>query len=397
MTGGSGKTSIRHLKTLLLRLNTKSIVYGLATTAAFVLAFFLIDLPHGAEHWSADLRTAWLSPRLASQHPNIALIYINNRTLEGYPYTLPIDRQLIADLVDRIDAAGPTVIGIDIIFDRPTEAKKDENLLGSIKRAKAQIVLGALDARSSLSERERKFHEDFLQKTGRRLGHLYFHDVHDTFVISDEVVRLIPQPVPGFTTHKSFAEELAAAATGTYPIIKSRYISWLLSPRDETETFLSLSADQVLGRGSVQVQLPLESLLKGKIVIIGGDFPDRDKHLTPLSVTDGERFAGVSIHAQILAQCLSGRSVVELSWAANLLVYAAALAFGLWAGRRDRSGNWHPLLELLAVIGLIAFDFATFWLFNLIFPMIMTLLFLSAGYTYGHYSKHILEETRTPH
>ena len=42
--------------------------------------------------------------------------------------------------------------------------------------------------------------------------------------------------------------------------------------------------------------------LKDKIVIIGGVFPDIDRHLTPLTASASELQPGALIHAQIAAQ-----------------------------------------------------------------------------------------------
>jgi CHASE2 domain-containing sensor protein len=357
---------------------------------AFILAFFLIDFPHGPEHWSADLRTAYLSQRLASQHPRIALIYVSSKTLKQYPYVSPVDRQLLADLVDRIDAAGAKAIGLDFIFDRPTEASKDNNLLQSIQRARAQVVLGAIDARTFLPDRERPFQDDFLKQAKRPVGHLYFDEDHDVLVISDGIVRFMAKPSPIQPARKSFAE-LLAEVEGSYPLPSTPYISWLLPPTNGAETFLSLTAEQVLGRENLAVQLPLTSLLGGKIVLIGGNFSDRDQHLTPLSVISEERFTGLFIHAQILAQLLGRRSIHTLGWPTTLVLFIVAALAGLWLGRRDRSGRGHYLIELAGVAGLIVANAAVFYFFSLIFPITLTLLFLIAGATYGHYSRHTLK------
>src|ERR1043166_8868452 len=74
-------SSIRHLRTAF---------FVLAGASAFLLVFFLIHLPHGPEHWSADLRTAFLSTRPETQHARIALIEVTHQSLQQYPYVAPI-------------------------------------------------------------------------------------------------------------------------------------------------------------------------------------------------------------------------------------------------------------------------------------------------------------------
>ena len=107
----------------------ESPVYAVGATLAVIVGFLLSGLAQGLDHWSTDLQIATLSPRRPAQYPRIALIVITDRTLQDRPYTSPIDRQLIADLVERLDAAGAKVIGLDIVFDRPTEPSKDGKLI----------------------------------------------------------------------------------------------------------------------------------------------------------------------------------------------------------------------------------------------------------------------------
>ena len=98
----------------------KAVAYVLAIAGGFLLLTTLLHLPHGPEHWSADLRTKYLSTRPQTQHKRIALVYVTEKTLESHAYTSPTDRQLLADLVRAVDAAKPAVIGFDFIIDRPT-------------------------------------------------------------------------------------------------------------------------------------------------------------------------------------------------------------------------------------------------------------------------------------
>lgn len=321
----------------------------------------------------------------------------------------------------RIVADAEAAIGIDLIFDHSTDeiignksTERDKELIRRIQYAKAQFVLGALDARTPLSKQNTDFQADFLKRASLRplrighkraslrphhlrIGHLYFDENHDPFMISDDVVRFRATPIAGNPTLNSFAEELAAADTGYYWLPKSRYISWLLTPNNNTETFFSLSAEQILAWD----EHLLKRLLAGKIVIIGADLPDRDQHLTPLSVTNGQRYTGLFIHAQILAQLLDeGKKrypVNELNWLEKSIILLIAFCGGTWVGLRDRWGGYQLFVELLGILALILIGFAVFWAFRLIFPILLTLLFLLAGFTFGHYSSHFLKGQVEPH
>src|SRR5215813_6327060 len=71
------------------------------------------------EHYLGDVRTALLSDQLPSQHPKVAIVAITDGTLEGYKTILPVDRHLLARVVDALDAAGAKVIGLDFLFAAP--------------------------------------------------------------------------------------------------------------------------------------------------------------------------------------------------------------------------------------------------------------------------------------
>ena len=79
------------------------------------------------EHYMGDVRTAFLSDQLPSQHPHVAIVAITDDTLAGYKTLLPVDRHLLARLVDALDAAGAKVIGLDFLFAVP--APDDNELL----------------------------------------------------------------------------------------------------------------------------------------------------------------------------------------------------------------------------------------------------------------------------
>lgn len=366
------------------RRRIKAALYAVLGAVSFLLVFFLIHLPHGPEHWSADLRTAYLSKRLASQHPRIVLIEITDRTLEQYPYVTPTDRQLLAEVVRAIDTANPKLIGLDLVFDRPTEPFKDEELLDAIREAKAPVVLGTLDEQT-LRPDEQRFHAAFIARANRPVGHLYLDEHHSPLVVSDHVVRLLPPAHLGRPSRASFADELARGS-GSNLTRKGAYIAWLLLPKDTTETFLTLSAEHILGRGGLETPLPLRDLLRDKIVLIGGNVQDRDRHLTPLSVISDGRYSGLSIHAQILAQLLDDRSMRVVGLPAVLAIMIAAGGCGVWFGRAHRYERYHLLLELGGAATLILIAVIAFVVVNLIFPFISTLLAWLAGITAGRYS-----------
>lgn len=363
----------------------RTAIYVLGGAAGFILVFFLIHLPHGPEHWSADAQIGYLSKHLEQQHPRIALIEITNSTLDRYPYVSPVDRKLLADLVSTIADTEPKAIGLDFIFDRATEESKDERLLQAIRSSRSPCVLGALDD-DLLSQSERAFQATFIKEAGCKVGHLYLGEVRSNpLIISEHVIRKIAEPSDAPERRSSFAEVLAGF-DGTHNVDADRQIAWLLPPTNETETFLRLPAEQVLAYE--RLGLHLKDLLHDKFVLIGGRFPDRDQHLTPLSVWSEERFSGLFIHAQVLAQLLADDHLYgSQQWFWHWLILPVVAFIGFLTGRRDRSGHNHLLIELASVATLIVVSILAFRIGHFIFPFVSVLLVWLAGVSGGHYSR----------
>jgi adenylate cyclase len=360
----------------------KAIAFVLAIAGSFLLLTTLLHMPHGPEHWSADLRTKYLSTRLPSQHDRIALVYVSESTMEPYAYLSPIDRVLLANLVRAVDAAEPAVIGFDFIIDRPTEPAKDEALIAALRDAKSKVIVGAVDEPKVKAEGGQSYQAAYLAEVNRPVGHLHFDSKTSKLTISDHVIRQMADPRDHHEHPTSFARRLVDTV-GSYPEPKSTYISWLLKPWDGSQTFQSLPADAALGRSGPP--LPLKEMLKGKIVLIGGHFQDRDQHLLPLSVVSDQRYPGLFVHAQIVAQLLDQRSLSTLGLPLQLIVLALAAALGVWTGRRQR--QIHLVAELLSVIGLVMLGILAFVYGNLILPYTGLLLTWLSGLAVGHYTR----------
>ena len=112
---------------------------GLAAGLTFISSQFgLVD---AFEHWTGDFRAAFLSPRADTQHGSVALVLIDERTLEldATDFREPTDRYLLARVRQVIDQASPKAIGLDFIFDQ--SIKGQDALLEAIHEAHSPIVL----------------------------------------------------------------------------------------------------------------------------------------------------------------------------------------------------------------------------------------------------------------
>ena len=72
------------------------------------------------ENWLGDLRLTSISPAVET-HPDIVIFTVTEDTLARFPYCFPLDRGMLADAINRLNAAGVRAIGMDILFDQPTE------------------------------------------------------------------------------------------------------------------------------------------------------------------------------------------------------------------------------------------------------------------------------------
>jgi adenylate cyclase len=330
------------------------------------------------EHVMGDVRTALFADQLESQHPAVAIVGITDETIKDLKVRLPIDRALLARLVDAVDAAGAKAIGLDFLFTRP--ADNDEQLVEAIRRAKAKVVLAAADERLDLPKAQMERQAAFLAETRRPGGYANLATERDW------VVRFKARPLPDSSYPKSFASLLAEQA-GYAPDETRRRIAWLRDPLDDSDTFLIIPAEAVLGAaGETGAQFARTSL-KDKIVIIGGLFPDLDRHLTPFSARTIEKVPGAVIHAHIAAELVDGRSIgqVETESLALRLELAAVTGLAFLVGWRYRNKKQGLLLGSVATAVIIAVDTIVFWKFRIILPIVLALLAWFLGEFSGHY------------
>jgi adenylate cyclase len=360
----------------------------LAVILAVFASFVLVDLvPRYApgllrfEYAMGDVRTSLLSDQLPSQHPHVAVVGISDETLNDYKVRLPIDRTLLARVVEAIDAAGAKVIGLDMLFYRTATADNEEALIDALKRTRAKIVLAAADERLGLTPPQMEKQAEFFAKVGRAAaGYANLATERDWFV------RFKALPAPATRYPKSFARQLVE--TGGYaPADDTRRIAWLREPLDGSDTFRTIPAEALLGSPEDPLVKAARAGLKDKIVIVGGLFPDLDQHLTPLSMQMRQKMPGAVIHAHIAAELIDGRNIyqLEVNSMALRLGLAALTAFGFvigWTYRLKRQGI---LLSSLATIVIVAIDTFAFWHSRIILPIVLALVAWFTGEFGGHW------------
>jgi adenylate cyclase len=92
------------------------------------------------EDWSLDRRLALRGER--APDPNVAVVAINQPSLDALGERWPISRRYYADLINRLSGAGAKVIAFTIEFNSPTTPEADTPMIESMRRA-GNVVLAA--------------------------------------------------------------------------------------------------------------------------------------------------------------------------------------------------------------------------------------------------------------
>ena len=116
---------------------TAALVAVLAAFAA-TLALRIGFLGH-LEDVTRDIRVATAAPM--PQQKDIVIAGLTEETVTQFAYRSPVDREFLANLIKTLEAKGARQIGVDVLFDQPTEPAKDELLKKTIRETKTPLLL----------------------------------------------------------------------------------------------------------------------------------------------------------------------------------------------------------------------------------------------------------------
>ena len=309
--------------------------------AIVVLVSLVIARP--VENFYRDILMSSVSP-FTEPEQEIVFIAITEETLTQFPYRSPIDRGFLADLVEHIAQAGPRAIGLDILFDQPTEPDKDKRLIEVIEASAVPIVIASAGRADGLSQDQTDYLNAFSPGTVRGLATLG----RDSF---DGVVRDFfagrqsgDEYVPGFSS------AMAQVAGAGQPDERQSLV-YYRTENSEPYPFPAYPAHAA-------ALLPAK-WFAGKLVLIGVDLPLDDRHRTPFAALIGVKegtLPGVVIHGHKLAQILNG----DRSLPAGPLIDGAGLLLTLllacWLA-------WRPLPVLIKPMAISAV-IAGYWVFS---------------------------------
>lgn len=270
-----------------------------------------------AEQWLDDFRIATLSPT-QPQNQEIIILSITEDTLAQFPYRSPVDRAFIAQSLHILADREVRAIGLDILFDQPTEPDKDRALKALLRQLKIPLTVSYGGAPEGLTKVQIAYLDDFVPPELRGFANLVKDGLTDT-------VRWI---YPGRQASdgafiKGFVTAIAAKTDVPPPTGEMRVV-WRAPPEGKkTETFR---------------KFPLHTLkylpaawFRDKIVLIGADLPMSDRHRTPFAALQGSRgiIPGVEIHAHALSQLLEVASPVTIGPGKLILFVVIISAIGV--------------------------------------------------------------------
>ena len=308
-----------------------------------------------------DVRTAALTPP-EPQDARVVVVAVTEDTLAQFPYRSPVDRAFLARLLQTLEARGAKVIGLDVLFDQPTEPDKDAQLKTTIAGLKVPLVVSYTDNPHVVDAEQRKYLDEFVPPRVRARAELTADPV-------DGVVRWIypgaaapdGRFMPGFAP--AVAQRLGIAVPASPDVHES--MVWHGRPDRDTGPFRIFPAHAV-------PVLPA-AWFKDKVVLIGEIVSLTDRHRTPFSIVNpGARgeMSGIEIHAHAVSQLISGRHSGHLGVFGEAILVLGLAALGALFGMVNRRLARHFILGLTTLVVLWSAGFALFRLTGLMIPLV---------------------------
>ena len=301
-----------------------------------------IPIATDAERALFDLRQAvGERGRKVGQDPRIVLIPYTQDTLRATAKRSPLDRAILARALANIDAMGAKAIGVDILIDQPQP--EDPQILAAMKAMKTPVWLAYASRRYAADEIE-QWQQQFMDSWSQALAGSQVSQTSVRFEADgDNVLRRWPTLPEGLPPFMPLA--LADAPTG---FDYEGSIDFRVPANPERPVFAKLPIDLFADAATAPL---LADQVRGRVVLIGGDLPDRDQFEIPSTRLDGPTMSGLEVHASMLAQLLDGRLPQPAGspslWALAVLVVLC----GAFTAMLDV----RPWVVALAVLGQLIF------------------------------------------
>jgi len=324
-----------------LRRKSREFLYAFAVavlaTALAAAATRYLSFLSSLENVAADIRIAALQPPLP-QSKDIVIAGITEETVTQFPYRSPVDRGFLADLLKTLEKKGAKAIGVDVLFDQPTEADKDERLKKAIRELNTPLFISYTNTPSIVNDDQLKYLNDFVPESKRAGANL----LTDPF---DGAVRWIfaGETDPGMPV--GFARK-AAEVVGIQTPKRDQEIAWRAQPDADTPPFAIYPSHAL-------AVMP-DDWVKGKIVLVGAVLSITDRHRTPMAVVyDGDRamMPGILVQAHSLSQLLERREHPRLPYEWTIALTAAFALLGMAVGLLKQGIAFNVVVGTVLIAG----------------------------------------------
>ncbi len=280
------------------------------------------------------------------QDQRIILIPYTQDTLRATEKRSPLDRATLSRALANIDRMGAKAIGVDILIDQPQQ--EDAQLFATLKAMKTPVSL-AYATRETAGPEIEQWQLEFMNRQFAQLAGSQVRPASVRFEMDgDNVLRRwpsLPQGLPPL---------MPIAVTGARPDFSYQGTVGFRLPTTQQDVFPLIQIDLL---ALPEVPTLISDQIKGRIVMIGGDFPNIDRFDIPASRLDGSTMSGLEVHATMAAQLLDLRLPRP---AGSLSLWVLAILVVL-CGAFTAMLDVRPWVVALVILGqLIFFGFSPF-------------------------------------
>lgn len=315
-----------------------SFAAGIAVALVHHISFF-----SHLERAAADFRIAAFQEPIPPSR-DIVVLAVDEETLTRFPYRSPVDRAFLSELLRQLDKRMPAVIGVDMLFDQPTEAAKDRALYQTIRTLNTPLFISYTTTPSVVTPAQLEYMNAFVPPEFRAAANL----ATDPF---DGSVRWIFPGEVDADTPIGFARKAVQLAGRQLPPAEQVEIAWRPQIDSATSTFAIYPAHALAA-------LPID-WFKGKIVLVGAVLSLTDRHRTPLAIAfDDDRgmMPGILVQAHAISTYFEQRSTRRPSSLSGL--FFALVMAGLGASIAFLANGLFLTLALAVILVLAVWAIA---------------------------------------
>lgn len=327
-------------------------VAGILLALALYFAFNSWRLPllRDAEAALYDIRAANFAPPTDTDK-RVTLVVYTADTNRATGQISPVDRTILAKALAQIDLLGAKGVGIDVLFDSPQD--DDDALRASLKTMRTPVYLAFADNRTNPEAITYEQEQDlraFMASAQTAM-------VKPASILletdADGVARRWPRQYAGLPPLLSLALTNGSGdADGRF----ARYtgpIRYRVPTATDRPVFDKIPIDLLADPETAPL---VAEAVRGRYILIGGDFSDFDQFDTPFTRTgnpvSGEtRMIGVEVHASMLAQLLDKAWKAPPATAIKVLAAILAVALGA-ATALAQTRTWVLALAVVAQFAL---------------------------------------------